>query len=56
MVAFQIGIGGGALAGSGLLGSGHLAVIPVVALALFVAGSAVAAAAADHLRGQQRRS
>ena len=45
VVAFQIGIGGGSLAGSGLLGSGHLAVIPVVALALFVAGSVVAAAA-----------
>jgi hypothetical protein len=45
VVAFQIGIGGGALAGSGLLGSGHLSAIPQLALVLFVAGSAVAAAA-----------
>jgi len=45
VVAFQIGIGGGALAGSGLLGSGHLRAIPQLALVLFVAGSAVAATA-----------
>ncbi len=44
VVAFQIGIGGGALIGAGLLGAGHLASIPVVALVLIVAGSAIAAA------------
>jgi predicted MFS family arabinose efflux permease len=43
VVAFQIGIGGGALVGAGLLGSGHLASIPVVALALIGAGSVIAA-------------
>jgi predicted MFS family arabinose efflux permease len=43
VVAFQIGIGGGALIGAGLLGSGALASIPVVALALVAAGSAIAA-------------
>jgi predicted MFS family arabinose efflux permease len=43
VVAFQIGIGGGALIGAGLLGSGALASIPVVALALVTAGSVIAA-------------
>lgn len=43
VVAFQIGIGGGALIGAGLLGSGALGSIPVVALALIGAGSAIAA-------------
>jgi predicted MFS family arabinose efflux permease len=43
VVAFQIGIGGGALVGATLLGSGHLASIPVVALALIGAGSVIAA-------------
>jgi predicted MFS family arabinose efflux permease len=42
---FQVGIGGGALAGAALLGAGHLAAIPAVALGLFVAGSAIAVAA-----------
>ena len=51
VVAFQIGIGGGALAGSGLLGSGHLTAIPQLALVLFVAGSAVAAAARRTFAG-----
>jgi predicted MFS family arabinose efflux permease len=51
VVAFQIGIGGGALAGSGLLGSGHLTAIPQLALVLFVAGSAVAAAARQTFGG-----
>jgi predicted MFS family arabinose efflux permease len=43
VVAFQIGIGGGALIGAGLLGSGALGSIPVVALALVAIGSAIAA-------------
>src|SRR6201986_2459211 len=43
VVAFQIGIGGGPLAGAGLLGSGHLSDTPQLALVLFVAGSEVAA-------------
>ena len=51
VVAFQIGIGAGALAGAGLLGSGHLAAIPQLALVLFVTGSAVAAAARQTFGG-----
>ena len=43
VVAFQIGIGGGALIGAALLGSGALGSIPVVALALVAVGSAIAA-------------
>jgi predicted MFS family arabinose efflux permease len=43
VVAFQIGIGGGALIGAGLLGAGALASIPVVALVLIGAGSLIAA-------------
>jgi predicted MFS family arabinose efflux permease len=42
VVAFQIGIGGGALIGAGLLGAGALASIPVVALVLIGAGSVIA--------------
>jgi predicted MFS family arabinose efflux permease len=42
VVAFQIGIGGGALIGAGLLSAGALSSIPVVALALIGAGSAIA--------------
>jgi predicted MFS family arabinose efflux permease len=53
VVAFQIGIGGGALAGSGLLGSGHLTAIPQLALVLFVAGSAVAATARRTFGGDE---
>ena len=45
VVAFQIGIGGGALIGAGLLGAGALSSIPVVALALIGGGSAIAAVA-----------
>jgi predicted MFS family arabinose efflux permease len=56
VVAFQIGIGGGALAGSGLLGSGHLTAIPQLALVLFVAGSAVAAAARRTFGGDSVRA
>jgi predicted MFS family arabinose efflux permease len=43
VVAFQIGIGGGALIGAGLLGAGAVGSIPVVALALIGGGSAIAA-------------
>jgi predicted MFS family arabinose efflux permease len=42
VVAFQIGIGGGALIGAGLLGAGALASIPVVALVLIGTGSVIA--------------
>jgi predicted MFS family arabinose efflux permease len=52
VVAFQIGIGGGALVGAGLLRSGHLTAIPDVSLALFVAGSLVAAAAGATFGGR----
>jgi predicted MFS family arabinose efflux permease len=45
VVAFQIGIGGGALAGAALLADGALGSIPVVALALIAAGSSLAAIA-----------
>ncbi len=45
VVAFQVGIGGGALAGAGLLGAHELSAIPDLALALFVAGSVLAAGA-----------
>lgn len=45
VVAFQIGIGGGALAGAGLLGAHELSAIPGVTLAVFLAGSLLAAAA-----------
>jgi predicted MFS family arabinose efflux permease len=41
VVAFQIGIGGGALAGSLLVNAGLLAVLPVVGLALAAAGLVV---------------
>jgi predicted MFS family arabinose efflux permease len=43
VVAFQIGIGGGALVGAGLLGAGNLGAIAPVALALIAAGSLIAA-------------
>jgi predicted MFS family arabinose efflux permease len=42
VVAFQIGIGAGALAGAGLLGAHELSTIPDVALAVFIAGSLLA--------------
>jgi predicted MFS family arabinose efflux permease len=54
VVAFQIGIGGGSLAGAGLLGSGHLATIPGVALGLFVAGSLLATTAGTTFGGERR--
>ena len=41
VVAFQIGIGGGALAGSLLVNAGLLAILPVVGLALAAAGLVV---------------
>jgi predicted MFS family arabinose efflux permease len=56
VVAFQIGIGGGALAGAGLLGSGHLGVIPGLALALFIAGSLLAGAARTTFGGERRHA
>ena len=52
VVAFQIGIGGGALAGAALLGAGDLPAIPDLALALFIAGSLVAAAAGTTFGGR----
>jgi predicted MFS family arabinose efflux permease len=45
VVAFQIGIGGGALIGAGLLGAGELSAVPVVALALIATASLIAAGA-----------
>ncbi len=45
VVAFQIGIGGGSLAGAGLLGAHELSAIPDVTLAVFIAGSLLAALA-----------
>jgi predicted MFS family arabinose efflux permease len=45
VVAFQIGIGGGALAGAGLLGAHDLGAIPDLSLALFLLGSILAATA-----------
>ena len=54
VVAFQIGIGGGALAGSALLGAGALGLIPDLALALFVGGSLLAAAARGTFGGERR--
>ncbi len=56
VVAFQIGIGGGALAGAGLLDAHALSAIPDVALGLFVAGSLVAAAARVTFGGPPRES
>jgi predicted MFS family arabinose efflux permease len=41
VVAFQIGIGGGALAGSVLVDGGHLRSLPVVGMALAAAGTLV---------------
>jgi predicted MFS family arabinose efflux permease len=53
VVAFQIGIGGGSLAGAGLLGAHDLSAIPDVALGLFVAGSLLAVAARTTFSGGQ---
>jgi predicted MFS family arabinose efflux permease len=50
VVAFQIGIGGGALAGSALLGAGALGLIPD--LALFIGGSLLAATARATFGGE----
>ncbi len=48
VVAFQIGIGGGALLGALLLGgSGRVGILPVVGLSLITTGSILAAAARD---------
>jgi predicted MFS family arabinose efflux permease len=51
VVAFQIGIGGGALIGAGLLGSGDLAAVPAVGLALIATGSLIAAASGATFGG-----
>lgn len=45
VVAFQIGIGGGALAGSILVSAGHLAELPVAGAALAAAGTVLVLAA-----------
>lgn len=42
VVAFQIGIGGGALAGSALVAAGHLPWVPAVGTALAASGAALA--------------
>jgi predicted MFS family arabinose efflux permease len=53
VVAFQIGIGGGALLGALLLGgSGHVGILPVVGLSLITTGSILAAAARDTFSDQ----
>jgi predicted MFS family arabinose efflux permease len=59
VVAFQIGIGGGALAGSILVNAGHLAELPVAGMALAAVGTIVVLAArhafpsrAEHVRSQ----
>jgi predicted MFS family arabinose efflux permease len=54
VVAFQIGIAGGSLAGAGLLGSGHLGFIPGLALGLFIAGSLLAARAGTTFGAERR--
>jgi predicted MFS family arabinose efflux permease len=51
VVAFQIGIGGGALLGAGLLGAGQLGSIPVIALALIGGGTAIAAVSGQTFAG-----
>lgn len=45
VVAFQIGIGGGALAGSIVVSAGHLAELPILGAALAAAGTLVLLAA-----------
>jgi predicted MFS family arabinose efflux permease len=52
VVAFQIGIGGGALAGSLLVDAGLLAVVPVAAAVLAAAGAAVVLAARRTFPGR----
>jgi predicted MFS family arabinose efflux permease len=58
VVAFQIGIGGGALAGSLLVDAGRLASLPVVAVVCFVVGTLIAATSrlAFPARTASRRS
>lgn len=53
VVAFQIGIGGGALIGAGLLSGGQLGSIPLVALVLIGAGSAIAVASGSTFAGDR---
>jgi len=53
-VAFQIGIGGGALAGSLLVDAGLLPAIPVVAAALAAAATALVLAARQTFPARDR--
>jgi predicted MFS family arabinose efflux permease len=55
VVAFQIGIGGGSLAGAGLLGAHDLGAIPDLSLALFLLGSILAATARATFGGDPSR-
>jgi len=56
VVAFQIGIGGGALAGSILVDAGWLAGLPVVGMALAAAGTLVVLAARRAFPPEASRS
>jgi len=55
VVAFQVGIGAGALAGAGLLGAHDLSAIPDLALGLFIAGSVLAAVARNTFAADRVR-
>jgi predicted MFS family arabinose efflux permease len=55
VVAFQIGIGGGALAGSALVASGNLGSLPAVGMVLALAGTAVVFLAPQAFPSHRRR-